>query len=69
MRRQTYALEIAIPAMLIGHLAFAGHADAVISGGALADVQKVDPRLAGLAVMLLSGALGGGRVLRAAAIP
>ena len=55
--------------MLIGHLAFAGHADAVISGGALADVQKVDPRLAGLAVMLLSGALGGGRVLRAAAIP
>ena len=69
MRRQTYALAIAISAMLIGHLSFAGHAEAVISGGALAYVQKFGPRLVGLAVMPLSAAPGGGRVLRAAAIP
>ena len=40
-----YALEIAIPAMMIGHLSFAGLAEAVISGGVVAYVQKVDPRL------------------------
>jgi cobalt/nickel transport system permease protein len=43
-----YALEIAIPAMMIGHLSFAGLAEAVISGGVVAYVQKVDPRLLSL---------------------
>ncbi|WP_295451673.1 cobalt transporter CbiM [uncultured Thiodictyon sp.] len=40
-----YALAIAIPAMMIGHLSLAGLAEAVISGGVVAYVQKVDPRL------------------------
>lgn len=43
-----YALAIAIPAMMIGHLSFAGLAEAVISGGVVAYVQKVDPRLLSL---------------------
>jgi cobalt/nickel transport system permease protein len=40
-----YPLEIAIPAMLAGHLTIAGMAEAVISGGVVAYLQKSDPRL------------------------
>jgi cobalt/nickel transport system permease protein len=40
-----YGLSISIPAMLIGHLTFAGLAELVISSGIVAWLQKVDPKL------------------------
>lgn len=40
-----YPLKIAIPAMLIGHLTFAGIAEAVISAGLVAYLQTADPSL------------------------
>ena len=40
-----YPLSIAVPAMLIGHLAFAGLAEAVISGGVVAYLQRANPAL------------------------
>jgi len=40
-----YPLKIAIPAMLIGHLTFAGIAEAVLSAGLLAYLQTADPGL------------------------
>lgn len=40
-----YPLHIAVPAMLIGHLSFAGLAEAVISGGIVAYLQKINPAL------------------------
>ncbi len=40
-----YPLSIAIPAMMIGHLSLAGLAEAVISGGVVAYLQKTNPRL------------------------
>ena len=40
-----YPLSIAIPAMLIGHLTFAGLAELVISGGLVAYLQRADPSL------------------------
>jgi cobalt/nickel transport system permease protein len=40
-----YPLGIAIPAMLIGHLTLAGLAEAMISGGVVAYLQKSDPGL------------------------
>ena len=40
-----YRLSVAIPAMMIGHLTFAGLAEAVISGGLLAYLQIADPGL------------------------
>jgi cobalt/nickel transport system permease protein len=40
-----YSLSISIPAMLIGHLSFAGLAELVISSGLVAWLQKVDPSL------------------------
>jgi cobalt/nickel transport system permease protein len=45
-----YPLRIAIPAMLAGHLTIAGIAEAVISGGVVAYLQKSDPRLLELSV-------------------
>ncbi len=54
-----YALAITIPAMMIGHLSFAGLAEAVISGGVVAYVQKVDPRLLSLSTPQVA-ATGGG---------
>ena len=45
-----YPLKVAIPAMMIGHLTFAGLAEFVISAGIVAYLQKADPAL------LLSGA-------------
>ncbi len=40
-----YPLSIAVPAMLIGHLTFAGLAEMVISGGLVAYLQRADPIL------------------------
>jgi cobalt/nickel transport system permease protein len=40
-----YALSVAIPAMMIGHLAIAGVAEAAISAGLVAYLQVADPGL------------------------
>jgi cobalt/nickel transport system permease protein len=40
-----YALHIAIPAMMIGHLTFAGLAELVLSAGLVAYLQRADPLL------------------------
>ena len=40
-----YPLSIAIPAMMIGHLTFAGFAEAIVSGGVVAYLQRSDPAL------------------------
>ena len=40
-----YPLRIAIPAMMIGHLALAGIAEAVIAGGMVSYLQKANPGL------------------------
>ena len=40
-----YPLSVAVPAMLIGHLGFAGLAELTISGGLVAYLQRTDPSL------------------------
>jgi cobalt/nickel transport system permease protein len=40
-----YPLHIAVPAMMIGHLTFAGLAEAILSGGVVAYLQRADLRL------------------------
>jgi cobalt/nickel transport system permease protein len=40
-----YGLSVSIPAMLLGHLTFAGLAELVISSGVVAWLQRVDPGL------------------------
>lgn len=40
-----YPLSIAVPAMMIGHLTFAGLAELVITGGAAAYLQRANPGL------------------------
>ena len=40
-----YPLSIAIPAMMIGHLSFAGLAEMVISGSLIAYLQRAHPEL------------------------
>lgn len=40
-----YPLSVAIPAMMLGHLTFAGFAELVVSGGVVAYLQKTDPAL------------------------
>lgn len=40
-----YPLRIAVPAMMIGHLTFAGIAEAVVSAGLVAYLQVADPGL------------------------
>jgi cobalt ECF transporter T component CbiQ len=40
-----YGLSISIPAMMIGHLSFAGLAEMIISSGLVAWLQKLDPSL------------------------
>lgn len=42
-----YALHIAIPAMMLGHLTFAGLAELFVSGGVVAYLQKTNPVLLG----------------------
>ncbi|WP_410013799.1 cobalt transporter CbiM [Sodalis sp. C49] len=40
-----YPLSVAVPAMLLGHLTFAGLAEAVVTGGIVAYLQKANPDL------------------------
>ena len=40
-----YALGVAIPAMMIGHLSFAGLAELVLSGGVVAYFQRANPSM------------------------
>jgi cobalt/nickel transport system permease protein len=40
-----YSLSIALPAMMIGHLSFAGLAELVLSGGVVAYFQRANPSL------------------------
>ncbi len=40
-----YPLEIAIPAMMIGHLSVAGIAEALVSGGLISWLQRAEPAL------------------------
>jgi cobalt/nickel transport system permease protein len=40
-----YALHVAIPAMMIGHLTFAGLAELFVSGGVVAYLQRTSPAL------------------------
>src|ERR1700730_16108089 len=42
-----YALHIAIPAMMLGHLTFAGVAELFIAGGVVAYLQRTKPALLG----------------------
>jgi cobalt/nickel transport system permease protein len=40
-----YPLSVAIPAMMLGHLTFAGFAELIVSGGVVAYLQKTDSAL------------------------
>jgi cobalt/nickel transport system permease protein len=40
-----YPLSVAVPAMMIGHLTFAGLAEAIVTGGVVAYLQRSDPAL------------------------
>jgi cobalt/nickel transport system permease protein len=40
-----YSLHVAIPAMMIGHLTFAGLAEFFVSGGVVAYLQRTNPSL------------------------
>ena len=42
-----YTLHIAIPAMMLGHLTFAGWAELFVSGGVMAYLQRANPALLG----------------------
>ncbi len=42
-----YSLRVALPAMMIGHLTFAGVAEMIVSGGLVAYLQRTDPSLIG----------------------
>ena len=42
-----YALHIAIPAMMLGHLTFAGLGELFVSGGVVAYLQRTNPALLG----------------------
>jgi cobalt/nickel transport system permease protein len=42
-----YALHIAIPAMMLGHLTFAGLAELFVTGGVVAYLQRTNPALLG----------------------
>ncbi len=46
-----YPLNIAIPAMMIGHFSFAGFAEAIISGGVVAYLQRTNPALLALTAL------------------
>ena len=58
-----YPLEVAIPAMMIGHLGLAGIAEAAVSGGLVAWLQKAQPELLAPAAAEASGE-GGWRGVR-----
>ena len=54
-----YPLSVAIPAMMIGHLTFAGLAEAVITAGVVAYLQAADPALLRNTSGLAADASGG----------
>ncbi len=56
-----YPLKIAIPAMMIGHLTFAGLAEALLTAGVVAYLQAADPSLLA-ATSGIRGAVGGSRI-------
>jgi cobalt/nickel transport system permease protein len=56
-----YPLSIAIPAMMMGHLTFAGLAELVLSGGVVAYLQRANPSLLKLTA---PGAIPGDEALR-----
>jgi len=58
-----YPLSIAVPAMMIGHLTFAGLAEAIISAGLVAYLQVADPGL----LRATSGVLAAGDEARSTA--
>jgi len=60
-----YPLRIAIPAIMIGHLSFAGLAESVLSGGVVAYFQRANPSLLELTA---PGAARGDEAPRQAAI-
>jgi len=59
-----YRLGVAIPAMMIGHLTFAGMAEAVISAGIVAYLQVADPALLSRSLTLSYTSLVGAAKLR-----
>jgi cobalt/nickel transport system permease protein len=50
-----YALHIAIPAMMLGHLTFAGLAELIVSGGVVAYLQRANPALLGQKASAVNG--------------
>ena len=58
-----YPLHIALPAMMIGHLTFAGLAELVISSGLVAWLQRTDPELLRHTAPDASGEAAAGRVM------
>ncbi|WP_018604482.1 cobalt transporter CbiM [Uliginosibacterium gangwonense] len=60
-----YPLGIAIPAMMIGHVTFAGLAELVISAGLVAYLQRANPELLGAAARPGGTHAQGGRSARA----
>jgi cobalt/nickel transport system permease protein len=50
-----YSLRVALPAMMIGHLTFAGLAEMLVSGGLVAYLQRADPALLGIRNTALPG--------------
>ena len=61
-----YNLHIAIPAMMIGHLTVAGLAEAIVTAGAFAYLQRAEPLLlmATAHVRVVPGSAGGWRVTK-----
>jgi cobalt/nickel transport system permease protein len=56
-----YPLSVAIPAMMIGHLSFAGIAEMLVSAGLVAYLQRYDPELLrGTGNLAIDGARRGG---------
>jgi cobalt/nickel transport system permease protein len=62
-----YPLAIAIPAMMIGHLSFAGLAELLVSGGLVAYLQRANPELLAYSIPAAArpAAVGGWRSTRA----
>jgi len=62
-----YPLGIAVPAMMIGHVTVAGMAEAIVSAGVVAFLQRTDPSLLATAAGF-RGAMGAPRTLRALSV-
>ena len=53
-----YPLHIAVPAMMLGHLAVAGFAELFVAAGLVLYIQKLDPSLLNLQGISISGTKG-----------